>query len=188
MLLVKKFLRKARLLCAQLISCWYHFFVNPIRKGMLKSCGSNVSFDRRCDMDWENVTVGSDVHIGSENRFMCSKAEIIIGDHVMFGPGVTMITGNHRVDIIGRYMTSITNEEKLPENDEPIILKGDNWIGANATILKGVTLGRGSVVAAGALVNKSVGDYEIVGGVPAKVISRRFTADQIREHEDLLRN
>ena len=82
----------------------------------------------------------------------------------MFGPNVTMITGDHRVDIVGRLMTSVTDSEKLPENDLPIILNGDNWIGANSTILKVVTVGEGAVVAAGALVNKNVPPYAIVGG------------------------
>ncbi len=71
-------------------------------------------------------------------------------------------------------MKSIGDDEKLPENDQDIILEGDNWIGANAIILKGVTIGYGSIVAAGAVVTKSVPPYSIVGGVPAKVIKPRF--------------
>ena len=54
------------------------------------------------------------------------------------------------------------------------MIAGDNWIGSNAVILKGVTIGRGAVVAAGAIVNRDVPDYSIVGGVPAKVIGSRL--------------
>ena len=92
----------------------------------------------------------------------------------MTGPRVTMITGGHRYDIKERPMKSIGNEEKLPENDLDIILEGDNWIGANATILKGVTVGQGAVIAAGAVVTKDVLPYSIVAGVPAKMIKMRF--------------
>lgn len=67
-----------------------------------------------------------------------------------------------------------------------MIFAGDNWIGANSTILKGVTVGEGAVVAAGALVNKNVPPYAIVGGVPARVIKMRFTEDEIAKHKKLI--
>ena len=56
----------------------------------------------------------------------------------------------------------------------------------NSTILKGVTIGRGCIVAAGAVVNKSTPPYSIVGGVPAKVLKMRFTEEEIIEHERIL--
>ena len=92
----------------------------------------------------------------------------------MFGPGVTVVTGNHRIDIPGKYIIDITDQEKREEDDQPVIFEGDNWIGANAIILKGVTIGRGAVIAAGAVVTKSVPEYAIVGGNPAKVLRFRF--------------
>ena len=101
----------------------------------------------------------------------------------MFGPNVTVITGDHRTDLIGRYMTSVRNEEKLPENDQTVVFEGDNWIGANVTILKGVRIGKGAIVASGAVVNKDVPPYSIVGGVPARVIKYRFSEEQIKEHQ-----
>jgi len=78
-------------------------------------------------------------------------------------------------------------EEKLPENDLPVVIEDECWIGANVTILKGVTIGRGSVVAAGAVVTKSCEPYSIIGGVPAKLIKMRFTPEQIVEHEGILK-
>ena len=71
-------------------------------------------------------------------------------------------------------MISLTDKDKLPENDQDIVFEGDNWIGANATILKGVKIGYGAVVAAGAVVTKDVTPYAIVGGVPAKKIRNRY--------------
>lgn len=68
----------------------------------------------------------------------------------------------------------------------PVIIEGDNWIGANAIILKGVTVGRGAVVAAGSVVIHDVPPYSIVGGVPAKVISERFSPSEIQQHEKIL--
>ena len=149
-------------------------------KNMLEFCGTDVSVPYNVKIYGSHLQLGNHVHLGEECIFMCAKAPIVIGDHVMTGPRVTMISGDHRIDVVGKYMTDIKNEDKLPENDQPIILKGDNWIGANVTILKGVTVGEGAVIAAGALVCEEVPAYSIVGGVPAKVIKTRFTEEDIK--------
>lgn len=60
------------------------------------------------------------------------------------------------------------------------------WIGSNVTILAGVHIGRGATIAAGAVVNKDVPPYSIVGGVPAKVIKFYWTKEQILEHKSKL--
>ena len=91
----------------------------------------------------------------------------------MFGPGVTVVTGDHRTDKLDRPMITVTDSEKLPENDKDVVFEGDNWVGANAIILKGVTVGKGAVISAGAVVTHEVPPYAIVGGVPAKVIRMR---------------
>ena len=104
---------------------------------------------------------------------------------MIFGPHPTIITGDHRTDVIGKYI--MDSKEKLPENDAPVIIEDDVWTGANVTILKGVTIGRGSVIAAGAVVTKSFPPYSIIGGVPAKLIKMRFTPEEIEEHERLIK-
>lgn len=164
----------------------YHFLINPIKRGLLEECGKQVSLESGVRMNWEQVVIGNDVHIGENNRFLCLKAKVVIKDHVMFGPNVLLVTGNHRIDIPGRYMTTIRNEEKYETDDQPILFEGDNWIGANATILKGVTVGEGAVVAAGAVVTSDVPAYSIVGGVPAKVIGYRFSEEEISRHRAIL--
>lgn len=63
----------------------------------------------------------------------------------------------------------------------------DVWIGANVTILKGVTIGRGSVVATGAVITKSCPPYSIIGSVPAKVLKMRFSVEAMNIHERLLK-
>lgn len=76
----------------------------------------------------------------------------------------------------------------MPVQDAPVVIEDDVWCGANVTILKGVTIGRGSVVAAGAVVTKSFPPYSIIGGVPAKLIKMRFSPEEIVQHEALLNN
>jgi acetyltransferase-like isoleucine patch superfamily enzyme len=102
----------------------------------------------------------------------------------MFGPQVGIIAGDHNTSVIGAYMYDI--HEKRAEDDQPVIIEEDVWIGFRATLLKGVTVGQGSIVAAGALVTCDVPCYAIVGGVPAKVIKMRWNEAEIREHEHKL--
>ena len=76
--------------------------------------------------------------------------------------------------------------KKSEDDDKDVVIEGDSWFGINVTILAGVTIGRGSVIAAGAVVTKSCPPYSIIGGVPAKVLKFRFTVDEVMEHERLL--
>lgn len=99
---------------------------------------------------WETMSL-----LGRVDRFINSRVKIL-GDYVMFGPNVIAITGGHKTDIVGRKMSTNSNNEKLPENDQDIIFEGDNWIGANSTILRGTRIGIGVIIAAGAVVIKDV--------------------------------
>ena len=161
-------------------------YIPQCKKRML-SCGKDVFFSP-CDsiITYESLYVGNHVSIGYHADFVATRSKIIIGDHVVFGPHVSIRGGDHRFDIPGRYIDSIKDEDKLPQNDADVIFEGDNWIGMNATILKGVTVGFGSVVAAGAVVTKSIPPYSVAGGVPAKVIKQRFTRDQMEYHSERL--
>ncbi len=165
------------------------YVVLPIITCSMAQCGKQVSIGRKFRAyGISNISLGSDVGLGESNTMMTARAKIRIGDHVMTGPNVTMITGGHRTDMVGRYMSTVTNAEKHPEDDCDIVLEGDNWIGANVTILRGVTIGRGAVIAAGAVVTKNVPPYEIWGGLPAHYIKARFDEDTLKEHIALLDN
>lgn len=88
----------------------------------------------------------------------------------MFGPGVTLLCGDHEIDYFGLPMYLVTATEKSRDRSGSIVIGYDVWIGANVTILKGVTVGRGAVIAAGSVVNKSVLPYHVVAGVLAKTV------------------
>ena len=157
-------------------------FLSFFYKKMLRGCGSNVRFSAlTSDFTYRNVTIGNDVYIGPHALFLCTESQIFIGNKVLFGPHVTIIGGDHRITDVGRFIYDVL--EKHPEDDQDVHIEDDVWIGTNTTLLKGVTVGRGAVVAAGALVTKDVPPYAIVGGVPAKVLKYRFTPEQIQEHE-----
>ncbi|MDE6151695.1 MAG: CatB-related O-acetyltransferase [Prevotella sp.] len=134
-----------------------------------------------------NLSIGDGTSIPKGSTIYCTDAPLTIGRKVIFGPRPTIITGDHRTDIIGKYIIDVTVQEKLPENDQPVVIEDDVWCGANVTILKGVTIGRGSVVAAGAVVTSSFPPYSIIGGVPARLLKRRFSDDEIERHEMTLK-
>lgn len=176
------------------IACVYHFiestfiwmFYKPYAKSMFSECGENISIGKKCRFTYGNISIGDDVSIGENASFISAIAHIYIGSHVMFGPHVTIRGGNHRTDIVGRYMKSIKNNEKLSENDQDVIIEDDVWVGCNVTILKGVRVGKGSIIGAGSIVTKDVPPYTIHVGVPNVKDFPRFNKSEIEEHEKLL--
>lgn len=130
------------------------------------------------------MSIGDGSSIPKGSVFYCTEAPLTIGKKVIFGPHPTIITGDHRIDVVGKFI--IDSHEKLPQNDLPVIIEDDVWTGANVTILKGVTIGRGSVIAAGAVVTKTCPPYSIIGGIPAKILKYRFSIDEILNHEKKL--
>ena len=99
--------------------------------------------------------------------------------------GLIVLTGNHerRID---RFFNTIRQDEKSDGLDADVIVEEDCWIGVNVTLLMGVTIRRGTIVAAGAVVTKSTAPYSILGGIPAKHLKFYWTIDQILEHEKQL--
>lgn len=156
---------------------------SPFYKKCMKHCGKGVYLRPTCSdlKGLYNLSIGDGSSIPKGSVFYCTEAPLTIGRKVIFGPNPTIITGDHRINVVGKFI--MDSNEKLPENDAPVVIEDDVWCGANVTILKGVTIGRGSVVAAGAVVTKSCPPYSIIGGVPAKVLKRRFSKEEIIEHE-----
>lgn len=164
----------------------YRFCIMPFKLMLFGACGKNVVIGNGSSFTYRNIYIGDNVYIGGNAMFMCTRANIILGNNIMFGPHVFIITGGHRMDIVGRYMTSIRDNEKRPEDDRDVIIQDDVWVGANSIILRGVTIGEGSVVAAGSVVTKDVMPYSIVGGSPAKILKMRFTEEEIIRHKNML--
>lgn len=103
--------------------------------------------------------IGKHVFINHACSFL-DLGGITIEDHVLIGPRVNLVTENHPAD----------PAERRSLMTKPIVIRRNAWIGANATILPGVTIGENAIVAAGAVVSKNVPANTVVGGVPAKFI------------------
>lgn len=105
----------------------------------------------------KNIEVGKNVFINSGCRFQ-DQGGIRIGDGVLVGHNVVLATLNHDMD----------PKKRSTLHPSPIHIKDNAWIGANATVLPGVTIGEGAIIAAGAVVTRDVAPNVVVGGNPAK--------------------
>ena len=114
-----------------------------------------------------NTNFGKNIHIGqrvfiNSGCKMQDQGEIYIGDDVLIGHNACLLTLNHEMD----------PENRADMHPKPIHIEDKVWLGSNVTVLPGVTIGEGAIVAAGAVVTKDVESNTIVGGVPAKIIKR----------------
>jgi len=164
----------------------HYRLVLPVLRGSCAQCGTNVLIGKQCRIDYENLYLGNNILIGNNAEFLSTKAKIHIGNDVMFGPHVFIVTGDHRTDIIGMKMFDITNDYKRPEDDLDVIIENDVWIGMNAMILKGVKIAEGSIVAAGSIVTKSTEPFSINVGIPAKKLGMRFSEEDLLVHKKML--
>lgn len=111
------------------------------------------------------VSLGDFVFIGKGVEFDVQES-LHIGSHVLIAPGVFITDHNHRVSARLR----INQQDCIAKS---VRIEDDVWIGANAVVLPGVTLGKGSVIAAGSVVTRDVMPMTIVAGAPAKLIRER---------------
>lgn len=167
----------------------YEIIQNRRRKA-LKKCGKNVRISKGCNLQG-NIECGDNITIGVGAYFVSTGATICIHDHVVFGPNVTIYSGDHPTNVIGKHISEITDNDKKSLGggyDADVVIESGCWIGTRAIILKGVTIGRGSVIGAGAVVTKNVPPYSIYTGVPSQKIRERFSKEQIVEHERILKD
>lgn len=139
-------------------------------KRIFKSMGENVNIEHGAFFaSGRDIEIGDNSGLGLNCRV---TGPLKIGRDVMVGPDVMIFTQNHetiRLDIPMRLQTA-------PK--KPVVIEDDVWIAARVIILPGVTVHKGAILGAGAVVSKDVPEYAVVGGVPAKVIKFRNSEAQ----------
>lgn len=137
-----------------------------ILRRLFNKMGENVNIMNNIDFSFgSNISIGDNSGIG-KNCYMNDAEKISIGNNVLIGQDVMIFTSNHK-----------TNKDELIRlqgfNFGQVKIGDDVWIGARVIILPNVTINRGAVIGAGAVVTKDVDEYTIVGGIPAKKIGIR---------------
>jgi len=125
--------------------------------------GKNVTVAYNCFISPRSLFVGDNTWLGV-NNFICGK--VSIGKDVHLGPNVCIPGSSHNIESNLPLSTSGSEEKGT-------ILEDYVWVGSNATILDGVTIGKGAVIAANSVVTKDVAAWSVTGGVPAKHIKFR---------------
>lgn len=150
--------------------CRIKYRLRAVHSTAYLAAGSSISRDLQLGA-YSYVGPGASIAPGVRggNYVMLGPRVVVVGkDHLFNKPGVPTIFS-------GRPVARVT------------IIEDDVWIGANSTIIAGVRIGRGAIVAAGAVVVRDVAEYSIVAGVPAKEIAVRFYGDDRSVHDEMLK-
>jgi maltose O-acetyltransferase len=135
-------------------------------KNIFESCGKNVNVENNAHFrSGKQITIGENSGIGAWAELY---GKIKIGNDVMMASHVSIITKNHRFE-----KRDIPMWRQGFEDECEVIIEDDVWIGTYVVILPGVTIGKGSIIAAGSVVTRNIEPFSIVGGVPAKKIRMR---------------
>ncbi len=118
-----------------------------------------------------NLRIGSKVVFGAKNTINC-YLDIDIGDDCIFADWIYICDFDHKFDDL----TMTIKKQGIVKS--PVKIGRDCWIGEKSTVLRGVTIGEGSVIASHALVNRDIPPLSIIGGVPARVLKTRGSAGQ----------
>ncbi len=137
-----------------------------------------------------NFIIGEYTYGKPDILFADSGSKLIIGKFCSIAKDVTIfLGGEHRTDWVSTYPFNIIfKDDELaknitghPKTKGDVIIGHDVWIGDGATILSGVKIGNGAVIASKSVVTKDIGDYEIWGGNPARLIKKRFDEQKIQQ-------
>ncbi|MCI6697138.1 MAG: acetyltransferase [Solobacterium sp.] len=161
----------------------YKLKMYNLNKSLKERTGNhNVFLEREAFPDL--IDVGKNTY-GPINALMFNRdSKLIIGNFCSIAPRVSFIlSADHYTNHISTFpfKVKLLGEKQEGVSKGDIIVDDDVWIGYGATIMSGVHIGQGAVIAAGAVVTKDVPPYAIVGGVPAKVIKYRFEPEMIEE-------
>lgn len=131
-----------------------------------------IDKDVRLFAPWGSITIGRRVHI-AEHVLISGGGHVSIGDYAAIARGAS-IYSHSEVVMDGKRMSGpMVPEEQKGMRSAPISIGKDALVGVNAVVLPGVTIGEGAIVGANALVNRDVGDWEIVFGSPARRVATR---------------
>jgi acetyltransferase-like isoleucine patch superfamily enzyme len=153
-------------------ACW---------RARFASVGHNFVFDPVTSkfVTPELLQAGDDVFL---NAYAHVSGDVRLGNRVLVGPGVRLLSGNHLYAIPGFHARYLKASDANPEHLEPLRIEDDVWIGAGSIVLGGVTVGAGSVLGAGSVASRDIPPYVVAVGSPARPVRRIFDDPVLSQH------
>lgn len=149
----------------------------------LGSCGKNAFLEQPLYFDCpSSIHLAENARIRRNTTIISAPTEkVVIKKYTVIAPNSTIITNSHRkTATLPQFLLGVSH---INDKSKDVVIGEDVWVGSNSTILAGVTVGRGSIVAACALVTKDVPPYTLVVGSPARVVAQIFSVEDILRHE-----
>lgn len=175
-------LSRAKLRCKELLYDFNH--TRPSQAGemlallgqLLGAVGEGCWIEPPLYVNWgRRITLGDHVYANT-GLTVIDDTFVTIGSHVMLGPRVTISAASHPVDPELR--------RQAYQYDLPVVLEENVWVGAGATILPGVTIGKNSVIGAGSVVDRDIPPDVVAAGVPCRVLREIGPRDREYYHKD----
>ena len=159
-------------------------YVTNMQPKMFGTKGIHSDIGYESLMNPKNMYLEDFTRIQNHLNFISYKGKLKVKKYTAIGAGCIIIPGDH-VPTVGvpQYLAGNLH---INDVDGEIVVGEDAWVGAGTILLSHCSIGRGAVVAAGAVVSKPVPPYAVVAGIPAKIIATRFSIDQILQHESQL--
>ena len=181
---MRQFIKKTLFYFLNTVTVYEKVTVSGFSRGL-----QNVVFDGknavpdRCNFSGK-VKIGYATTLGYNNVL---AGEITIGKYCQFGADVALHATNHPISSMTTYINNnlFQGELKGLKEENEIVIGNDVWIGHGVIIVGNINIGNGAILAAGSVITKDVPPYTIVGGVPAKIIKKRFSNQIIQEIETL---
>lgn len=181
---MRVFIKKILLYFLNTVEVKENIMLSGFSRGIqnVKFEGKNAVPDR-CNFSGK-IKIGYGTTLGYNNFF---AGDITIGKYCQIGSDVAIHASNHPIHYLSTYINKniFDGELKSLKDEKKVIIGNDVWIGHNVIIVGNVNVGNGAILAAGSVITKDVLPYSIVGGVPAKIIKKRFSDNIIQEIEKL---
>lgn len=185
--MIKSYILRNRL-CRGFVAIYHTYF--SFKRSSLAYCHDSVKIgipfvvgNPKNVFLYENVSIGGGEVSATNARFIMKKNSVC-------SSGLMVRTGNHYQEVgkLFRFIDDTYKREHglIEKFDKDVIVEEDVWLGVNVTLLSGITIGRGAIVAAGSVVTKNVPPYSVVGGIPAKFIKFKWSLEDILKHESVI--
>ena len=146
---------------------------------LLGDHGHNIYLQGPIQFDYGRFTTVGDNFYANFNLTVLDTCPVTIGDNVMLGPNVSLLTAKHPLRYQQRNLREVDGQLLDYEFGAPITIEDNCWLGGNVTVLGGVTIGAGSVIGAGTVVTKDVPANSLVVGNPGRVVRQLTAADRL---------